>query len=65
MKRKQLSVKIQKVLEFEKLIAELSSEYINISVNELDAGITNALSRIGKFMKVDRSFSKSNRNDRK
>lgn len=56
MEHKQLSVKIQETLEFERLITELSSDFINISANEVDDEITNDLSRIGTFMSVDRSF---------
>ncbi len=53
---KQQAIKIKEALEFERLITELSSEFINISANEVDEKVTGALSRIGTFMNVDRSF---------
>ena len=54
--RKQAEEKLLERLAFEKFIAELSSEIINLPADNLDSEIINALSRIGKIMDVDRSF---------
>jgi len=56
MARKQQEIEDRKGLDFERLITELSSEFINVSPAKVDQEITNALSQIGTFMSVDRSF---------
>jgi len=43
-------------LGFERLVAALSAEFINLSVDEIDAGIECALAKIGAFAGVDRSY---------
>src|ERR687886_1351844 len=43
-------------LEFEKLIATLSTEFIRLSWEEIDGGINRALQRIGEFAGCDRTF---------
>ncbi|HET8648114.1 MAG TPA: diguanylate cyclase, partial [Vicinamibacteria bacterium] len=43
-------------VDFERLVASLSAEFINLSVDEIDAGIDRALSKIGTFADVDRSY---------
>ena len=44
------------LLKFEALMAELSSDLINIAADKVDAKINRALGRIGTFLNVDRSF---------
>ena len=53
---KQQEIEDRKELNFERLIAELSSEFINVSPAEVDQKIIDALSQIGTFMSADRSF---------
>lgn len=48
--------KLQSNLEFEKLIADISSEFINLEDDDLDSRIEEALFRVGTFLNVDRSF---------
>src|SRR3972149_619419 len=52
--------KAEKVLqsraEFEKLIASLSTNFINLSSQEIDSGILYALQTICKFTEADRSY---------
>lgn len=42
--------------EFERLITTISTEFINLSAEEVDEGINSALKRIGLFADVDRSY---------
>ncbi len=43
-------------LQFERLIAEVSSEFSNLAADKVDRKINDALSRIGTHMNVERSF---------
>ncbi|HEY9725233.1 MAG TPA: PAS domain S-box protein [Chroococcales cyanobacterium] len=43
-------------LEFEQLITGLSTQFINLSSDEIDAGINHALQVIGEFSGFDRSY---------
>lgn len=43
-------------VEFEKLITTLSTNFIKLSLDEIDAEINNSLETIGKFVGVDRSY---------
>ena len=43
-------------VKFEKLITTLSTEFINLSFEEIDAGINHALQIIGEFSGCDRSY---------
>ena len=43
-------------MQFETLIAEVSSEFSNLAVDKVDGKINDALSRIGTFMNVERCF---------
>ena len=43
-------------LRFEEFISRLSSEFINLSTESVDLKITDALSRIGTLLAVDRAF---------
>ena len=42
--------------EFERLIRAISAEFINLDSSEIDAGVSRALERIGRFAGVDRSY---------
>jgi transcriptional regulator with GAF, ATPase, and Fis domain len=54
--RKQAEEKLLNRLEFEKFISALSYDIINLPADKVDSEIINALSRIGRYMGVDRSF---------
>ncbi len=41
---------------FKNIISDLSAQFINLSTNDLDAGINSALKEIGEFSGVDRSY---------
>ncbi|MEO1184973.1 MAG: histidine kinase dimerization/phosphoacceptor domain -containing protein, partial [Cyanobacteria bacterium J06636_27] len=43
-------------VDFEKLITNISTEFINIAANKIDNGINQALKTIGEFAGVDRSY---------
>ncbi|MCU0518339.1 MAG: PAS domain S-box protein [Oscillatoria sp. Prado101] len=43
-------------IEFENLIASLSTNFINLAPDEIDSGIERALQAIGEFAGVDRSY---------
>lgn len=47
---------VEKRLMFEKLIADISTEFINLGPQEIDAGIQHALKSIGEFDGDDRSY---------
>lgn len=42
--------------DFERLITTISTEFINLSSEEIDQGINDALARLGDFVGVDRSY---------
>lgn len=48
--------KIREILDFERLVSDLSSKFINVAVDAVDRKIHEALERVGKFTKADRSF---------
>ncbi len=47
---------LKRKAEFERLISETSTEFINLSPENLDDGINHALQKIGQFVQVDRSY---------
>lgn len=47
---------LQQRIEFESLIREISTEFINLLPSEIDKGINNALKKVGQFTKADRSY---------
>ena len=55
-RRKKQEIEIKQSLEFEKLITELSREFINCSSEHIDDIIIGALERVGIYMKMDRAF---------
>jgi PAS domain S-box-containing protein len=54
--RKQAEHALQDHVAFEKLITGISTEFINLAPEEIDAGIQRALKAIGEFTEVDRSY---------
>jgi PAS domain S-box-containing protein len=47
---------LEQRLAFEQLITAISTEFINLAPQEVDAGIQRALQAIGQFVRVDRSY---------
>lgn len=56
MRQKQAREELLYRLNFEKLIATLSTHFINLAIDEIDQGIQVALEWIGTFIGVDRSY---------
>jgi len=54
--RKQMEKALEHRVEFEKLIADISTSFINLPPDKVDAGIQNALQSIGEFSGIDRSY---------
>lgn len=54
--RKQAEEQLRYRLEFEQLIAAISTHFINLDCDQIDQGIQIALQQIGEFEKVDRSY---------
>lgn len=54
--RKRAEKELQYRLEFEKLITSISTNFINITSDEIDGAINRALKAIGEFTGVDRSY---------
>jgi PAS domain S-box-containing protein len=54
--RKRTETALQHRIEFERLITEISSHFISLESEEIDAGINRTLKDIGQFSKVDRSY---------
>ena len=54
--RKRAEEALHDRLAFEKLITSISTEFINLGPDEVDAGIQRALGRIGQFTDSDRSY---------
>lgn len=55
-KRKQVEQQLIQKIKFEKLISTLSTNFINISSQEIDQEINRTLQKIGEFEEVDRSY---------
>ena len=47
---------LQHMLEFEQLIASISTRFINLASREIDSSIQNALAQIGEFTGIDRAY---------
>jgi transcriptional regulator with GAF, ATPase, and Fis domain len=52
--RKGAALRLQEALDFERLIAELSATFVNVSSDALDQHIVDALERVSKFLNADR-----------
>lgn len=55
-KRKDTEAELRYRVDFEKFIASISTNFINLTPVEIDTGIRNALEDVGMFANVDRSF---------
>ena len=54
--RKRMEEKLHYRVEMEDLIATISTNFINLNLDEIDIGINHALQTIGEFADVDRSY---------
>jgi PAS domain S-box-containing protein len=54
--RQQAQKALQRRLDFEDLITDLSTQFINLSSTEIDDGINHALQTIGQFLDTDRGY---------
>jgi PAS domain S-box-containing protein len=54
--RKRIEKALNDRVEFEKIVASISTSFINLALDEVDAGIEDALGSIGEFSGVDRSY---------
>jgi len=52
--RKRSDAALQERLAFEKLISDISTEFVNLGPDEIDTGIQHALEAIGRFAAADR-----------
>jgi diguanylate cyclase (GGDEF)-like protein/PAS domain S-box-containing protein len=58
--QKRMANALKQSAEFEKLITTLSSHFINLAPNLIEAGVNNAIKAIGEFIGIDRIFMFSN-----
>jgi len=56
LERRRIDQALRYRIEMEKLLARISANFINISADQIDKAIESALSQIGQFSKVDRSY---------
>jgi len=54
--RKKAALALENRREFERLITDISRQFINLSSEQIDEGINQALGALGKFAEVDRSY---------
>ncbi len=54
--RRKFQETLQHRVEFEKLIASISTHFIDLAIDELDDAVVEALAAIGRFLGADRSF---------
>lgn len=54
--RQRIEEELRFRVDFEKLITNISTEFINIAANQIDNGINQALQTISEFAGVDRSY---------
>ena len=54
--RERIEEELRFRVDFEKLITNISADFINLAADEIDNGINQALQTIGKFAGVDRSY---------
>ena len=62
--RKQAEAALQYQLDFDRLIAGISTRFINLNFEEIDAGIEQALQEIAQFHQVDTSYVMTFEGDR-
>ncbi len=53
---RQTATNLQKMVHFEQLVTTLSTQFINLPVDQIDQGIQNALQATGEFTKADRTY---------
>ncbi len=56
LERKRIDKALSERLAFEKMIARISTNFINLPLEQIDCGINDALKSIGEFFDVDRSY---------
>ncbi len=54
--RKKIEENLNYRYQFEKLLADISSNFLKISFDEIDSGIKYLLEKTGKFLEADRSY---------
>ena len=54
--RKQAEERLRYRLDYEELVATISSDFVNLNVDEIDGGIDRTLERLSAFVGVDRCF---------
>ncbi|MFP6626362.1 MAG: PAS domain S-box protein [Deltaproteobacteria bacterium] len=54
--RKIAELQVQNRAEFEQLITELSTHFIELRLNDIDGGVNDALKRLGRFVEADGAF---------
>jgi PAS domain S-box-containing protein len=54
--RKQAEAALEHRMAIEALVTSISTQFINLDVNEIDRGINDALEQIGIFAEVDRAY---------
>ena len=52
--QKRIQNQLERIVEFERAILEISSDFINQPIDQIDMGIVRALERIGQFSGADR-----------
>jgi PAS domain S-box-containing protein len=55
LRRRRVERSLARRLEFEKLLAELSAEFVAVESHEVDRAITQGLKRLGEFLGADRA----------
>ncbi len=54
--RKRMAKALQYQVQFEELVAQISTNFINLNIHEIDNTINQSLQAIGKFVKADRCY---------
>lgn len=55
-KRKQIEIQLNRQFEFQKLLMNIATTYINLSLYEIEPKILNTLEEIAKFVQADRAY---------
>ncbi|NQT51949.1 PAS domain S-box protein, partial [bacterium] len=56
LQRRRVLAEVEHRAEFERLVASISSEFINLPSPDIDRAITQALGQLGQFAQADRSY---------
>jgi PAS domain S-box-containing protein len=54
--RKEADRRLRYRLDFEEVVATISNDFVNLSVDEINSGIVRTLERLGHFVEADRSL---------